>query len=209
MNAESGIPLFPDEAIPFLLDRVLEFAALLRKTHETEREDALSDRLFKLLRKDKMLRAAPFFPVREHRIFDDEAKEGQSGRIDINFISLPGDDTYFAIEAKRLHVSFPSGWQSLVGEYVTGEQGMMCFIAGRYSRFQQAAAMLGYVFDGKVSKARTGIAASIRNNAAMLKLAAPHQLQRSPVLSGDRVDQTHHHLGSRPFTIYHLLISVI
>lgn len=208
MNAEYGIPLFPTEAIPLILETVLRYAGLLKKGNETEREDALSDRLFKLLRKDKMLRSAPFTFVREHQIFGDEAKDGHSGRIDINFISLPGDDTYFAVEAKRLHVTFPSGWQSLVSEYVISEQGMMCFITGKYSRSQQAAAMLGYVFDGKVSKARTGIAATVLKNAEALQLVTPQRIQRSPVLSGHHVDETHHQLDSRYFTIYHLLVPV-
>jgi hypothetical protein len=44
---------------------------------------------------------------------------------------------YFAVEAKRLHVSLPSGWQSLVAEYVGGNQGMMCFITGRYRNTQR------------------------------------------------------------------------
>ncbi len=168
MSAALGSSLFPADEIPLILDTVLRYAGMLRKEHETEREDVLSDRLFQLLRRDKTFRAAPFVPVREHQIFDDSIKEGHSGRIDINFICLPGDKTYFAIEAKRLHVTFPSGWQSLVSEYLIGEQGMMCFITGKYARFQHAAAMLGYVFDGKVTKARTGLAEGVRNNSGRL-----------------------------------------
>ena len=91
LNAEYGIPLFPTEAIPLILDTVLRYACTLKKTCETEWEDDLSDRLFKLLRKDKILRSAPFVLVREHQLFSDDAKEGHSGRIDINVISLPGD----------------------------------------------------------------------------------------------------------------------
>jgi len=209
LNAEHAIPLFPADEIPRILDMVLRHADRLRKKHETEREDVISDRLFKFLRKDKMLRAAPFVPVREHQIFDNSSQGVHSGRIDINFICLPGDETYFAIEAKRLHVNFPSGPQSLVGEYVAGEQGMMCFITGQYSRFQPSAAMLGYVFDGNVKKARTGIAASVRKNAVALRLASPHQLKRSKVVHIDRVDETRHSFDSRQFTIYHLLVSVL
>ncbi len=209
LNAEHAFPLFPADEIPRILDMVLRHAHRLKKKHETEREDAISDRLFKLLRKDKMLRAAPFVPVREHQIFDNSTQEGHSGRIDINFICLPGDETYFAIEAKRLHVNFPSGWQSLVSEYVPGEQGMMCFISGKYSRFQCSAAMLGYVFDGDVKKARTGIAASVRKNALALRLVSPHQLRRSRVVPLDRVDETRHSFDSRQFTLYHLLVSIL
>lgn len=208
LSAAHGIPLFPIEEIPRIINVVLFYAGMVPKRHETEREDTLSNRLYKLLRKDKMFRAAPFFPFREHPIFDDSEKEGQSGRIDINFICPPGDETYFAIEAKRLHVAFPSGWQSLVSEYVTGDQGMMCFISGRYSGTQQGAAMLGYVFDGDVTGARSGIDSSVRKNTGLLKLSPPHKLQRSPILPGMPVDETHHQLESRSFTIYHLLVSV-
>lgn len=210
MSVEQCIPLFPAEEIPRILDTVLLHAGTLSKKHETEREDAITNRLYKLLRKDKMFRAAPFFPFREHPIFDDDSsKDGQRGRIDINFLCLPGDETYFAIEAKRLHVAFPSGWQSLISEYVAGEQGMMCFITGKYSRFQQAAAMLGYVFDGDLTKAKDDIAKSIYRHAGRLKLAVPsHRLQSSSVLPGKDVAETHHLLDTRPFTIYHLLVSV-
>lgn len=208
LSAEHSIPLFPTEEIPRILDTILIHAETLKKMHEMEREDSLTNRLYKLLRKDKLFRAAPYFPFREHPIFDDSNKEGQSGRIDINFICLPGDETYFAIEAKRLHVTFPSGRQSLVSEYVAGDQGMMCFITGKYSRFQQAAAMLGYVFDGNVVEAGDAIAKSVCKHAGRIKLDPPHRMQNSSILPGKNVTETRHHLDSRIFTIYHLLISV-
>lgn len=209
MGAEKSISLFPTEEIPHILETVLLHAGTLVKTNETEREDVLSARLFKLLIKDKLFRSAPYIPVPEHQIFDDSGKEGHSGRIDINFICPPGVETYFAIEAKRLHVAFPSGWQSLIAEYVTGDQGMMCFVSGKYSGTQQAAAMLGYVFDGDIEKARRGIDKSVRKNSSLLKISPPHGLQTSSVLPGRLVDETYHQLALRPFVIYHLLVSVI
>jgi hypothetical protein len=208
LSVEHSIPLFPAEEIPRILDTILFHAGTLRKKDELEREDSLTDRLFKLLRKDKLFRSAPYSPVREHPVFDDSDKEGQSGRIDINFISLPGDETYFAIEAKRLHVTFPSGRKSLVSEYVAGDQGMMCFITGKYSRFQQAAAMLGYVFDGNVAEAGDAIAKSVCKHAGRIKLEPPHRMQNSLILPGKNMTETHHNLDSKIFTIYHLLVSV-
>lgn len=208
LSAVHGIPLFPTEEIPRILDVVLFHAETLKKTKETEREDVLSARLYKLLVKDKLFRSAPYSPVLEHQIFDDSGKEGHSGRIDINFLCPPGAETYFAIEAKRLHVTFPSGWQSLISEYVIGDQGMMCFVTGRYSGTQQAAAMLGYVFDGDIDKARRGIDTFLRKHADLLKLSPPHELQSSTILLGRSVEKTNHQLASRPFTIYHLLVSV-
>ncbi|MCI5129423.1 MAG: hypothetical protein D3920_04270 [Candidatus Electrothrix sp. AW2] len=209
MDAENGIPLFPSEEIPRILDLVLFHAGKIRKKHDAEREDVLSDRLFKRLRKDKIFRAAPFVPVREHQLFDENGKESQSGRIDINFIRPPGDETYFAIEAKRLHVTFSSGWKSLVSEYVTGSQGMMCFISGKYSPSQQTAAMLGYVFDGDIVRAEDKIAASVRKNAKQLKLMPPHKVHDSSISAGNHVKETYHALPSREFVIYHMLVSVL
>ncbi len=209
MGAENGIPLFPSEEIPRILKLVLFHAEKIRKTHETEKEEPVSNRLFKRLRKDKIFRAAPFVPVREHQLFDKNNQEGQSGRIDINFICHPGDETYFAIEAKRLHVTFPSGWKSLISEYVTGSQGMMCFISGKYSQSQQAAAMLGYVFDGDIARAEDKIAASVRKNAKRLKLTPPHKIHDSSISSGNHVKETRHALILREFVIYHILVSVL
>ena len=177
MSAEDAIPLFPRDYIPRILATVLLHAGTLKKEHQLEREDAITDRLFKRLRKDKFLRDSPFFLIREHTLFDEDISEGgQRGRVDINLIAPPGDETYFAIEAKRLHVAFPSGWQSLIHEYVAGKQGMMCFVTGKYSPFQQAAAMLGYVFDGDVAKAQSGIDDSVQRNARTLQLLPPLRL---------------------------------
>ncbi len=209
MDAENGIPLFPSEEIPRILELVLFHVGKIKKTHDTEKEEAISNRLFKRLRKDKMLRAAPFVPAREHQLFDESDKEGHSGRIDINFICPPGDETYFAIEAKRLHVTFPSGWKSLVNEYVTGSQGMMCFISGKYSQSQQTAAMLGYVFDGDIARAEDKIAASVRKNAEQLKLTPPHKVHNSSISEEHGVRKTRHALASHEFVIYHMLVSVL
>lgn len=208
MSASYSVPLFPVDEIPAILELILHYSAKLKKVSDTDREDVLSDRLFKMLRRDKLMRSAPYFPLREHPLYDDE-KEGHSGRIDINFVCPPGDETYFAIEAKRLHVDFSSGWQSLVNEYVAGDQGMMCFISGKYSQSQKVAAMLGYVFDGDVAKARNGIENSIQKNQRKLKLKPLSNLASSSVLTGHAIDETVHELYCRQFTIYHMLISVL
>lgn len=209
MSISPAVALFPVDEIPIILQRVIYHSQKLKKIDDKDREDSLSDRLFKMLRRDKMFRGAPYTPIREHQIFDDDCKEGHSGRIDINFVCPPGDQTYFAIESKRLHVDFASGWQSLVGEYVTGDQGMMCFISGKYSQSQEVAAMLGFVFDGEVDKARININEAIIKNKSLLKLAHPGKLLPSSVVNGRLVDETLHNLRPRQFTIYHMLISIL
>ena len=210
MSANECVPLFPEPEIPRLLELVLDHAGTLRKIHNTEREDHVSDRLVKRIRLDRRMRACPFSILREFRVFNDELDvAGHSGSIDICFICAGGDRTYFAIEAKRLHVTFPSGWQSLVSEYVTGDQGMMCFVTSKYSETQQAGAMLGYVFDGEIEKARNTLSTLIEQHAELLRVDGTEGLAASAIVSRqERVDETKHRFGQRNFTIYHLLVPV-
>jgi hypothetical protein len=212
LSAKAFIPLFPSEQIPFIIDVVLNYSQSLHKKHATEKEDDLSDRLHKRIRRDPRIRTAPFSIHREYRVYDndeDADESGYSGRIDFNFVCPGGDETYFAIEAKRLHVSFPSGYKTLIDEYVSGDQGMMCFINRKYSSAQHAGAMLGYVFDGDINKARKGIKSATSKQSKKLKLLSPPGFKKSTVVKRtERVDETHHDLGRRKFHIYHILTAV-
>ncbi len=211
MSAQECIPLFPEEEIPRLLNLVLDHVGTLQKLSETEHEDNLSDRLSKRLRIDRRVRACPFSIHREFRVYDEVIDQaGHKGRIDICFVCSGGDQTYFAIEAKRLHVtSNTGGWKSLVSGYVTSDQGMMCFVTSKYSAAQHTGAMLGYVFDGDIGKARMGIARAVTENRDKLKILGPDGLVKSQVVKRrERVDETRHRFNRRPFTIYHLLVPV-
>ncbi len=68
--------------------------------------------------------------------------------------------------------------------------------------------MLGYVFDGKIDKARSGVDRSIRNKAEVLKMKSPSGLTRSTLLADTPIDETGHDLAGRFFTIYHVLVAV-
>lgn len=210
MSVADFVPLFPEEQVPTILNIVLDNAQTLHKKSETEHENDLSDRLVKRIRIDPRIRYSPFVPLREFAVYDgciDEA--GHSGRIDICFMCTGGDQTYFAIEAKNLHVTYASGWKSKVSDYVTSDQGMMCFVTSKYSAAQQTGAMLGYVFDGNLDKAREDIARAIDVNQLTLKLAGTDGLIRSDIVKrAERIDESHHQFGPRPFTIYHLLVPV-
>lgn len=212
MSAGAFTPLFPAEQIPFIIEVVLDHAQSLKKKHPAEKEDDLSDRLHQRIRRDQRIRSAPFSVHREYRVYDDDEdidESGYSGRIDFNFVYPGGDQTYFAIEAKRLRVSFPSGFKTLVDEYVSGDQGMMCFINGKYSSTQRYGTMLGYVFDGDISKARSGIKTAIVKHSGKLKLETPPGFKKSTiVLPRKRVNETLHDLSGRKFSIYHILVPV-
>jgi len=211
VSVQDCIPLFPEEEIPRVLNLVLDHAGTLQKLSEAEHEDELSDRLAKRLRIDRRIRSCPFSIHREFRVYDDVIDEaGHKGRIDICFICSGGDQTYFAIEAKRLHITNQQGkWESLISGYVTKDQGMMCFVAGKYSAAQRAGAMLGYVFDGDVDRARSGISKAVNDSRTMLKIKGSCGLMQSNVVKRrERVDETRHRFSRRSFTIYHLLVPV-
>jgi hypothetical protein len=212
-EAIGWIPFFPAEEIPFILAAILRCSAKLRKRNATEHETRISNRLRKLLIQDVELRKRPIHLDPEAYVYDDVADEENAiGRLDFRFLystQIHHPWPYFAIEAKRLHVTFPSRWDSCVHKYVTDRQGMMCFIEQRYGQGLASGGMLGYVFDGNVEAARTSVAASIEASREKLKTVRPFKLVLSSVLPGDsRVSETIHALAHGNFIIYHLFVAV-
>lgn len=212
-GAEDWIaPVFPADEVPYVLAALFRCGALLRKNHATEKENDLSDRLRDLLDQDPVIRARPVEIFREIPLYDRRvARKKPLGRSDIVFLASTGalkPWPYFVTEAKRLHVTFPSGWAALVPEYVTGSQGMMCFINQRYARDLNCGGMLGYVFDGRIDEARAAVAACIEMHPDKLKSAGPKRPTVSSVVAGEtRIDETIHVLP-REFIIYHQFIAV-
>ena len=212
-EAAEWVPLFPQEEIPFILAAVIRSGARLKKLHETELENDLSDRLRDELDRDLGLRQRPVELYREVPLYDRKrTRQRQLGRADLIFLYSTGVQKpwpYFAMESKRLHVTFPSGWQSLISEYVTGHQGMLCFIDQRYAQGLAAGGMLGYVFDGRVDKARALVAASIASNHNQLRCSGPATFGPSSVLAGvSAISQSIHTLSQGEFVIYHLFLAV-
>lgn len=152
------IPVFSDEEIPHILNALLRCLKGLRKTSPQELETLLTKRLRKQLLQDRYLRDGPVWLDREAVLDQEDADD--EGRLDLRFLLLDRyqkPPPYFAVEAKRLHVTSKGQWRSRVPEYVTHRQGMMCFIEGRYSKGLRSGGMLGYVFDGDISRAASSI----------------------------------------------------
>jgi hypothetical protein len=213
-SASKWVPLFPQEEIPFILAAVLRSGARLKKLHRGELENDLSDRLRDRLDRDAGLRTRPVELFREVPLYDRKrSRQKQLGRTDLVFLYSTGATKpwpYFVLEAKRLHVTFPSGWQSLVSEYVTGEQGMMCFISERYARNLKSGGMLGFVFDGNIDAARESVATSVKEKRTELKCRRRTQFQKSNILSsnGAVISESIHTLSHGAFTLYHLFLGV-
>lgn len=209
--AAECIPLFPEEEIPFILQALLRSGRQLRKKAPREREDHLTDRLRSILDRDRELARRPVELFREVSIYDrKQPKENPLGRTDVVFLFSTGARKpwpYFAIECKRLHVTFLSGFGALINEYVTGHQGMMCFIEGRYSKGLAHGAMMGYVFDGKVQAARESVAQSIRQHPGRLQARHEGEMQPS-ALSIAEIHETHHQIEGRLFVLHHIFVSV-
>lgn len=136
----------------------------------------------------------------------DPEKNRVEGRLDLQVSCGYGVEVYFAIEAKRLRVSLPSGLFSGSREYV--KNGMMRFVTGQYAPFMQAGAMLGYIYDGNIKNAHSDIDRQILKHERELKLKEPKKLTPSILLSHQYIDETKHDLENRPFTVYHLFLAV-
>ncbi|MEI6195879.1 MAG: hypothetical protein WCS42_16290 [Verrucomicrobiota bacterium] len=211
---------FPETEIPHILAAILRCATGLGKKHDREHENHLTIRLAKRLLKDQAILGRPIHLDWEVWEIDFEKAE-LLGRLDLRYLYSTGTRhpwPCFTLEAKRLHVTFPKGgWKSLVSEYVTmetdkpaaEEQGMMCFVTGRYAGGLLCGAMVGYVYDGQVEDARKAIEQAIIKHAAKLKLAQPFKLQISKLFQDEsRIAESVHELSAGKFTIYHVLFGV-
>jgi hypothetical protein len=211
---------FPDTEISHVLAAVLRCSADLRKADQCEHENRVTIRLARLLVQDAVMLTRPVrLDLEAWEIVTEKAEI--LGRLDLRYLYSTGTLhpwPCFALEAKRLHVTFPKGaWKSLISEYVTGnskktaeeEQGMMCFVTGRYSGGLRAGAMIGYVYDADVARARKAVLAAVAKYATKLKLSQPHQVEMSSILENEsRISESIHNLARGTFTIYHVLFSV-
>ena len=208
-KADAYRPLFPTKHIPIVIASIVQAASTLKKKTERDREDWITRRLHARLIRIREFRDGPFDIRLQPEIpsLDIDA-DTPAGRIDLLVSCGLGHEVYFAVEAKRLRVCSSDGRVAFHGsrEYVL--DGMMRFVSGQYAPHMEASAMLGYVFDGKIDKARSSIDKSVRNKAKVLKLAHPGQLIQSPILAEMHVDETRHALTDRSFTLYHVFIAV-
>lgn len=115
---------------------------------------------------------------------------------------------YFGIEAKKLNTTSAGGkWESQAGAYA-GEEGMGCFVDGRYASYQCEGAMVGYVMDGDCAKAKTSITDAIEKRADALRVLVPCALHPAEHLADyPHAFETRHCLDRGQFTIHHVLLA--
>ncbi len=137
------------------------------------------------------------------------------GRLDLRFKHRHSQRDYFVFEAKRLHVTYPGGGYSTEYPTYTGDDGMMAFVEGQYSKDFPAGGMLGYVMDGKCDTAWNGLGQRIEVQRMPLKLLPTSKLLKSKlskaVASGagaTHLGETEHDLKTHHLRLFHLLLPV-
>lgn len=198
--------LFPQNHIPTVLDSLLEAGVTLRKKTANDHENWISRRLYR-----RVIRIFPFrdgpldIRLQPEIVATDSDENRASGQVDFLVSCGLGAEIYFAIEAKRLRVRSTSGKMDAGNDDYVND-GMMRFVTGQYAPFMNTGAMLGYVYDGDINKARSGVASYIAGEATTLSLMG--RFVRSSILSQKLIDETQHALKNRSFTIYHLFLAV-
>ena len=175
-----------------------------------EIEDRITFRLAGRLQNDEDFRELPFDVVPQYWLLDLHGR--RLGRLDLRFKHMQSHRDYFAFEAKRLHVAYPSGFKTEHSVYV-GDGGMMCFVTEKYSAGLPHAGMLAYVMDSDVPRAWDGISDAIENNRNALKLrkgasfiASVFDNVITTIIATARVAETAHEFDNGPMVITHILL---
>ncbi|MBW2583546.1 MAG: hypothetical protein JRE36_08215 [Deltaproteobacteria bacterium] len=200
--------LFPQRHIPIILISILQAGKTLRKKSPNEIENRLTRRFCIKLNQIQIFRDGPLSIHPQQEILSsDPDKDTPEGYIDILVSCEFGSEVYFAIEAKRLRVRSTSGKMDAGNDDYVND-GMMRFVSGQYAPFMKTGAMLGYVYDKDINKARSGVAGYIKSRVKELKLISPKQLTKASIVPDKPIYETRHGLKKRTFFIYHIFLSV-
>ncbi len=154
------------------LSEILEAAAIawdrMEQPANRELEDQITYRLAGRLANDPQFSELPYDVIPQCWLLGLNGE--RLGRLDIRFKHRSSQRDYFAFEAKRLHVTYPGGSFSTEYPTYTGDEGMMAFVGGYYSKGFPSGGMLAYVMDGQSDRALKGLRkrVEVRRNALRL-----------------------------------------
>ena len=207
-DAGSFISLFPKGSIPSILNAVSKAGDSLHKKVDNEHENRVSIHFYSLITRVYPFKSGPFDIRLQPQIIDTSSNNSTlSGQIDFIVSCGLGFETYFAIEAKRLRVRSEKGKMVAGNDYYVND-GMMRFVTSQYAPFMVSGAMLGYVYDGDIKQARSGVAKYIDRKRKELKLMPPEKLIKSSIVASKEFYETRHDLKERVFTLYHVFLDV-
>jgi hypothetical protein len=199
------------------LAEILEVTAIawtrMEQPSRTEIEDHITYRLAGRLANDPHFAEIPYDVAAQHWLL---GLDGQRlGRLDLRFKHRHSQRDYFTFEAKRLHVTYPGDKYSTEYPTYAGDEGMMAFIEGQYSKGFPAGGMIGYIMDGKSDRAWSGLEKRITARRKPLKLIENSKLMKSLLLQsianaveGTHLGETEHNLETHRLRLFHLLLPV-
>ena len=200
--------LFPKGHIPVILDSLFKAGETLHKETENELENRISRRLYFKLIRIYPFRSGPLDIRLQPEIVSVDSEKGTpEGQIDFLVSCGLGAETYFAIEAKRPRVRSAKGKMDAGNDDYVND-GMMRFVTGQYAPFMVTGAMLGYVYDGDIKKACSGVSKYIDGKVKKLKIVPPQKLTKSTIVADKTIYETRHDFKKRDFTLYHVFLVV-
>ena len=159
-------------------------------------EDTITINLVGILSKDRQARRLFHWLEYQYEAFGfmPNGTAYSKGRIDMALVLDGERERYLAYECKRLNVVRNGKRESLASRYV--KEGLMRFVTEQYAESLPVGCMLGYVMDGDVSGAQSGIFAAIRGRAATTGLTSGPGADR-PIGSAMRFFSRHRRRGIR------------
>lgn len=205
---------FEEDYLAEILEAVAVAWARMKQPRRSEWEDSITWRLAGRLQNDPTFCELPYDIVPQYWLL---GLNGQRlGRLDLRFKHRHSQRDYFALESKRLHVTYPGGCFSTEYPTYTGDEGMMAFVEGQYSRDLPAAGMLGYVMDGDTTKAWKGLETRIEERRKPLCLSGASKFSKSTLshavsngLNGTHLGETLHGIGNHKLRLLHMLLPLI
>jgi hypothetical protein len=204
---------FDEDYLTEILEATACAWARMKQPSRSEIEDRITFRLAGRLANDPEFAEIPFEVTPQCWLV---GLDGELlGRLDIRFKHRHSKRDYFAVEAKRLHVTYPAGKSSTEYSTYAGESGMMAFIEGQYSPALPAGGMLGYIMDGKSDEAWSGLGMHIESQRKPLKLSNNSTFTKSTLsralakaMNGSHLGETDHDLDTHHLRLFHLLLPV-
>lgn len=202
--------LFPHGLVPQILQLLVDTWHSFARPTDTEDEPKITNRFVLALHSEKRRQGRRFRVMPHVKDLTGLNPATGKGYVEIDIYVPHGDDErcYFGIEAKKLNTTDARGkWESNAGEYA-GDDGMGCFVTGRYAGYQCEGAMVGYVMDADCTKARASISKAIDERALELRVPAPCPLQPAQALPNHPdAFETRHALDRGEFTLHHVLLA--
>ena len=200
---------FLSDLIPDILLLVIKTWGKYKKPDDIILEVPINKWFAERMRQEKNKQGDLPFKICPEVSIPDPNTGKELGRIDILFdpVYTINEHVYFAFECKRLHIIYDKRMETNTGEYI-GDDGMMCFITGKYSEELPSGGMIGYVMDGDVYSAILTIKKAIKKQNNTLCLCPNTSLEDCSLLPNEKqVKETKHKINN-DFTIYHVFLAV-